>query len=959
MSVRLLVVCFLIVLSLAGLAPSLAGAQDHASLSDPPQKDLTYILPWWGSFRGADAAQINAQVAELRSRIGEGRYVRVGFSFDIWLSMTQWDVDPDDRAAVRLALAATIADLDAAIAKARGAGIPVRIGIFTALRSAVDPAQVASQLEDRRNMQWYSDNRLAAGWWSHSRYARKQSRLQEAYVREMARVLANRIRLYPETIVALAGDGEVELSFDGAPAGSDPVLADYSPFAIAEFRDWLRHDGLYAPGQPFDGEGYQLGTRYRGDASPASDTNGDGHTLNGDFSTSFTTWDLRSFNWSLTDDVAADANAIPATTYLDPLWDPSPAGNATGFDAPRYRTPANAWLNVWHLFRQTMVWRHNLRFAKWMTTSADDETGATIPTDRWFSYQIPADTLFGLEPPNAHPRFETSASAWWTADVAPYGSLGVTSFNLIYQNTNVPGTSYGVRTLPVLAPKIASRKVRWAIQEWHPCLNPDPTYVPPDTANVLNICRADMDLIVQYRPALLVPFAWKLPDSPVEDTSFEIALRELVARLNAGYTSNAVVAFNAPAEGATLAAPFTVTGWAADFGNAGAGRSTGISAVHLYAHPEGSGAPVFLGLAQYGISRPDVAALFGSQFESSGFSLQVTDLPPGRYRIAAYAEAAVDDTFAASASVNITVTAPPPPPGPGDDLVVSFGTAGVWMLADGVPGNWWRLHTAVARHVVTADLDGGGLSDVIIDFGAAGIWVWANNAEWSRLHAASATRIVPGDLDGNGQADLLFDFPGAGIWVWSNNTSWFKLHSSNANNIVTADLDGNGKQEAIIDFPGYGLWVWDQESSWSWLHHTNSRLMTAGDFDGDGHADLVVDFAGYGLWRYSDGEWSQVHESNAVHLAAGDVDGSGGSDLLVDFGSPYGIWMLANGTTWSPLHQSTSVNIVTGDLDGNGQGDVIIDFGAAGLWEYANNTGWIRLHSVPASGIAVGDINAP
>ena len=58
------------------------------------------------------------------------------------------------------------------------------------------------------------------------------------------------------------------------------------------------------------------------------------------------------------------------------------------------------------------------------------DTGQTVPTDRWFSHQIPADYLFGFSPANPNPRLITSASPHWTADITPYGGLGITSFNV-------------------------------------------------------------------------------------------------------------------------------------------------------------------------------------------------------------------------------------------------------------------------------------------------------------------------------------------------------------------------------------------------------------------------------------------------------------------------------------------------------------------------------------------------
>ena len=168
--------------------------------------------------------------------------------------------------------------------------------------------------EDRRVMQWYSDHTLADGWWTLSRYARRQYFVRQLYVKALGRVIANRMVRYPDTVIAASGDGEVELAFKA----NGPPYADYSPYATAEFCDWLRGGGLYAPGQPFAVDAYTNSARYRGDSSPAADTNGDGHTLNGDFGTPFTTWQMRYFDWDLADDPFADPRAIPASEYTAP-----------------------------------------------------------------------------------------------------------------------------------------------------------------------------------------------------------------------------------------------------------------------------------------------------------------------------------------------------------------------------------------------------------------------------------------------------------------------------------------------------------------------------------------------------------------------------------------------------------------------------------------------------------------
>jgi hypothetical protein len=498
-------------------------APSAQELVPKPAHKILYIVPNWLSYLSVSDAGFAEEVRQLRTRIGEGRYVRVGFTVYIPISIDAWRVDVTDTAAIARELATTIARMDRGIARARAENLPICLSFLTALRSAYDPAQRESEREDRRNMQWYGDNGLARGWWTHSRYARKQRAVQEAYIRHLGRELARRMAQDPAIVVAASGDGEVELSFDRSPFNPSYAgalqLADYSPFAVAEFRDWLRHGGLYGDSQPLAGQGYEQGARYKGDAAPDQDTNRDGHTLNGNFGTSFTSWNLRYFDWSLSDNPDVDPNAIPATAYEAPGWDPRPDAGPTRFDAPRVRQRGQPFWNVWDLFRQTMIWRHNVDFARWMTTSPDHESGLAVPAERWYSDQIPADRLYGASPENPNLRFETSASAWWSADVSPYGALGITSFN-----ANLRSGAFA-RTLIAVAPRIAARNVRWGILEWHPSI---------PISNSLQIYLDDMAIIEQYRPALIVPIFWGHPYYQIQNTGFETALRELVNRIKDG-----------------------------------------------------------------------------------------------------------------------------------------------------------------------------------------------------------------------------------------------------------------------------------------------------------------------------------------------------------------------------------------------------------------------------------------
>jgi hypothetical protein len=593
--------------------------------------DILYILP---TIVTANATEI----AELRARVGEGRYVKVGFSIYIVVNMTNWTVDVNDRAAVRAALAGTIADIDTAITNARNDGYPIGLNLLCAIRAAYDPVQMAAENEDRRNMMWYQDNTLAPGWLNHSRYARKQFRIQEAYIRELARVLADRMARFPETLVAVAGDGEAELSLDRANADpAQTVYADYSPFTIADFRDWIRAGGLYATGQPFAGQAYEFAARYTGDATPGTDTNGDGRTFNGDFAQSFTTWDLKHFDWQLTD--AETARAIP----MSAPFDPTATTNATGFDAPRLRgakpadyfaqTTVDYW-KLWLMFRSAMLQRHNIEFAKWMTTSPSVDAGTagvTLSKTRVSSYQIPADYLFNGFPSNPNGRYESSASSWTTADVSPYASAGFTSFNI-----NIQGLCGGCpfpyfQTLVNLAPAIATRNLRWSLLEWHPSVPPSASEHPTENPFLYDTDRV---MLERYRPTVLSPFIWNDTSGvyPIKDSPTETMLRQLVTNLKDGLPTDPRLTIDGAASGRRLTQPFVLTGTAYDLGKVrGSGRDTGVDIVSVRAVPVGGGSVTTFTGTTYGEQRADIAAASGAQFGPSGLRTTITGLAPGDY----------------------------------------------------------------------------------------------------------------------------------------------------------------------------------------------------------------------------------------------------------------------------------------------------------------------------------------
>jgi hypothetical protein len=125
--------------------------------------------------------------------------------------------------------------------------------------------------------------------------------------------------------------------------------------------------------------------------------------------------------------------------------------------------------------------------------------------------------------------------------------------------------------------------------------------------------------------------------------------------------ANALMGVSPPAAEAVIASPiFNVDGWAIDRAIESTGPSgSGVDTLHVYAYPNpGSGAPpIFLGVATIGLSRPDVAGLYGSRYGTSGFHLSVDraglGLGPGAYNIVVHAHSTATGTFNNAAIVRV------------------------------------------------------------------------------------------------------------------------------------------------------------------------------------------------------------------------------------------------------------------------------------------------------------------
>jgi Lamin Tail Domain/Polysaccharide lyase family 4, domain II len=115
--------------------------------------------------------------------------------------------------------------------------------------------------------------------------------------------------------------------------------------------------------------------------------------------------------------------------------------------------------------------------------------------------------------------------------------------------------------------------------------------------------------------------------------------------------ANVLMSIDVPAPEVSISSPtLWVGGWAID---RTAPSGTGVDTAHVYAYrnpQDGNGEPaIFLGVATMGLTRGDVASLYGSRYADSGYQLVVdrasAGLTPGVYNIAVLTHSTATDTF--------------------------------------------------------------------------------------------------------------------------------------------------------------------------------------------------------------------------------------------------------------------------------------------------------------------------
>lgn len=186
---------------------------------------------------------------------------------------------------------------------------------------------------------------------------------------------------------------------------------------------------------------------------------------------------------------------------------------------------------------------------------------------------------------------------------------------------------------------------------------------------------------------MLVAYAHSTHDSTFNATAVTVTVRRAP-----------MLVIDTPGNGAAVSQPFRITGWAADMT---VPDGTGVDLVHVHAYPAAGGAPIFVGAATYGTSRPDVGLYFGEQPFSGGFETDISTLPPGRYTLVVSGRTTATGTFEVSASVAVIVDNPPPPGAPFGVLDTPIADA---VVAGAINITGWALDdSGVSRVTVFRD----------------------------------------------------------------------------------------------------------------------------------------------------------------------------------------------------------------------------------------------------------------
>ncbi|MCP4216162.1 MAG: BACON domain-containing protein, partial [bacterium] len=520
-----------------------------------PTYDNSLSLSVTHTYLAEDASEINY----IKDLFGDGLYTNLLFSSFYNVDMA-WNANINS-IGNSIDSFKTRVDRMITFAKTYKVGIHITLNYGLARKTTL---YSDSKIEDIRNAQWYNDNNFSSSAQQSrtgadasteggsatnlnlveeyengadinaadsvinkyvagtlSRYARKVRAHLNAKVTAGFAYLVQVQNANPDVHLIISAPGETELNYYriNDSVYMQDYFCDYSPFAIAEFRDWIRHEGLYASGSTYAGEGYASGgSRYQGTSGLSN--------FNSDFGTSFTSWDLKYYNWSLSDALDTDytdasnpdPNIIPVSQYSYGGMMPTSGSKyiSGGFDAPRVMQEpgAGAYYDLWETFRQELV-------GNFVKDMADIARSGGFTKSKYYTHQIPGDYLFNTRPndpaiPMLNPRYYSSASPLSTADAYSDIGLGITVYDINFGTWFARTSLYSVEAANVLSDN-------WAALEYNPEVIPTSISA---TLSSVSVLYDEILRLYNSNPHLISLYQWEGSEYVFKGTNRETAAKQ-------------------------------------------------------------------------------------------------------------------------------------------------------------------------------------------------------------------------------------------------------------------------------------------------------------------------------------------------------------------------------------------------------------------------------------------------
>ena len=258
------------------------------------------------------------------------------------------------------------------------------------------------------------------------------------------------------------------------------------------------------------------------------------------------------------------------------------------------------------------------------------------------------------------------------------------------------------------------------------------------------------------------------------------------------------------------------------------------------------------------------------------------------------------------------------------------------------PGNSYE---SLYRGVVAANVNSGNARDeVIVDFGTSGVWVHDGilyGGTWHQISGVNPNWIFSVRWGDTADEEIIGDFGSLGLWEWNHSGYpgvWTQLSGVNPDQGLAVDDDGDGKEEIQIDFGTLGLWRYDADTA-AWKQYSALNPILGGirkDMWTTGNQEGTWSFTGYGVWSFH----SSVASANSYVWQLSGTDpsypnvsadfgaGVDPEELIMNFGSTLGTWLCQGASYPAVSHGTRSQHIICLEL----QGSVLSEMRTTNCW---------------------------